>query len=168
MGIAGFARTGLAGEDGDQGAGGRIAGLIAGGAGGQALDRGLDSREVVEGVEPVGAGAQLARSLRTAEHEKAEDSGLIAPEIEDGADPVLILGNTRVADWSDQGKIFEGMESLANLFFAKVEDRVTTGALVACVQQRVEREGVVLWRGDLFFDQGAKNAELGGIKLHRY
>jgi hypothetical protein len=168
MGIAGFARAGLAREDGDQGAGGGIAGLIGGSAGGQALDGGLDSREIVKGVETVGAAAQLARSLRTAEHEKAEDGGLVAPKIEDGADPVLILGNTRVADWSDQGEIFEGVDSLANLFFAKVEHRVTTGALVACVQQRVEREGVVFRRGDLFFDQGAKNAELSGIKLHRY
>jgi hypothetical protein len=36
------------------------------------------------------------------------------------------------------------MEGLANLFFVKVEHGVSAGALVACVEQSVQREGVVL------------------------
>jgi hypothetical protein len=60
------------------------------------------------------------------------------------------------------------MEGLADFFFSEVEHRVSAGALVARVKQRVEGEGVVLWRGDLFFDERAEDAELGGIKVHGY
>jgi hypothetical protein len=168
MGKAGFTRAGLAREDGGKGTGGLIAGFIGDGAGGQSLQSGLDSGEVVEGVETVGAAAEFAGSLRTAEHEEAKHGGLVATEIEDRADPMLVLGDASVADWSNESEVFKGMERLANLFFAKVEDGVAAGALVACAKQSIEREGVVLWRGDLFFDERAEDAELGGIKLHGY
>jgi hypothetical protein len=123
----------------------------------------LNGSEVVEGVETVGTAAQLARSLGTAEHEQAEDGGLVAAEIEDGANPVLVFWNTRVANRANQGKLFKGMESLANFFFGEVEDGVSARALVAGVKQSIYGEWVVLWRSDLFLDQRAEHAELGGI-----
>jgi hypothetical protein len=60
------------------------------------------------------------------------------------------------------------MEGLADLFFGEIEHGVAAGALVACVEQRVEGKGIVLWRGDLFFDKRAEDAELCGIKVHGY
>jgi len=168
MGIAGLARTRLAREDGGQGASGLVAGFVDGGAGGQALESGLDSGEVVEGVETVGAAAEFAGGLGATEHEEAEDGGLVAAKIEDGADPMLVLGDTGIADGRDEGEVFKGMEGLADLFFGEIEDRIAAGALVACVKQGVEGEGVVLWRGDLFLDERAEDPELGGIKVHRY
>ena len=60
------------------------------------------------------------------------------------------------------------MEGLANLFFGEIEDGVPAGALVACVEQSVEGEGVVLWRGDLFFDKRPQNSELMGREMHGY
>jgi len=81
---------------------------------------------------------------------------------------VFVLGDAGVADGGDEGDIFQGVEGLANLFFGEIEDGVAAGALVACVDQGVERERVVLGRGDLFFDEGAEDAELDGIEMHIY
>ena len=138
MGIAGFAGAGLAGQDDGEGAGGLAAAVgfiesASGGAGGQALKCGLDGAEVVEGVEPVGAAAKLARSLGASEHEKAEDGGFVAAKIEDGANAVLVFGDAGVADGSGEGEIFKRVESLADLVFGEVKDGIAAGALVARV-----------------------------------
>jgi hypothetical protein len=167
MGIAGLARARLAREDGGKGAG-LIAGFVSGRASGQALEGGLDGGEVVEGVETVGAAAEFTGGLGAAEHEEAEDGGLVAAKIEDGADPMLVLWDAGIADRSDEGEIFKGMEGLANLFFGEIKDGVAAGALVARVKQSVEGERVVLWRGDLFFDERAQDSKLMGREMHRY
>ena len=60
------------------------------------------------------------------------------------------------------------MERLANLFLREIEDRVAAGALVARVDQGVEREWVVFRRGDLFFNEGAEDTELDGVEVHVY
>jgi hypothetical protein len=172
MGIAGLAGARLTREDGGKGAGGRIAGFVGGGAGGEALESGLNGDEVVEGVETVGAAAEFAGGLRTAEHKETEDRSLVAAKIEDCADAMFILGDAggwfseAVADRGDEGEVFEGMEGLADFFFCEIEDRVAAGALVAGVKQSVEGEGVVLWRGDLFLYERAQDAELMGREMH--
>jgi hypothetical protein len=168
MSVAGLPRARLARENGGQGAGGLVARFVRGGAGGQAFKGGLDGGEVVERVETVSTAAEFAWSLRSAEHEKAEDCGLVAAKVEDGANPMLVLGNPGVADRSDEAEVFKGMDGLADLFFGEIEHGVATGTLVARVKQSVEREGIVLWRGDLFFDERAENAELMGREMHRY
>src|SRR5882757_9990654 len=81
---------------------------------------------------------------------------------------MLVLGNAGVADRSDEAEVFKGMDGLADLFFGEIKHGVATGALVARVNQSVEREGIVLWRGDLFFDERTENAELMGREMHRY
>jgi len=167
VGIAGLARARLTREDSGKGAG-LIAGFVSGRASGQALEGGLDGGEVVEGVETVGAAAEFTGGLGAAEHEETEDGGLVAAKIEDGADPRLVLGDAGVADGSDEGEVFEGMKGLADLFFGQIEDGVAAGALVARVEQRVEGEGVVLRRSDLFFDERAEDSELMGREVHRY
>jgi hypothetical protein len=126
----------------------------------------LDGGEVVEGVEAVGAAAEFAGGLGPAEHEKAEDGGLVAAKIEHGADPMLVLGDAGVADGADEGEVFKRMERLADLFLCEIEDGVAAGALVARVNQCVDGEGVVLWRGDLFFDERAQDSELMGREMH--
>ena len=168
MGIPSFAGAGLAWENGSEGAGGLVVGFICVCAARQALECGLHSAKVFEGVETVGATAQFARSLRAAQHEQAEHSRLIAAKVEDGADPVLVLGNPGIADRSDEPEIFEGMEGLAKVFFGQVENGVATGALVARVKESIERKRIVLWRGDLFFNERPQDAELREIKLHGY
>ena len=81
---------------------------------------------------------------------------------------MFVLGDAGIADRGDEGEVFKGMEGLANLFFGEVENGVAAGTLVTCAKQGVEGEGVVLWRGDLFFDERAEDAELMGRKLHEY
>jgi hypothetical protein len=166
MSIAGLARARLARENGGQGAGGLVARFVRGGAGGQAFKGGLNGGEVVEAVETVSTAAEFARGLGSAEHQKAQNGGLVAAKIEDRADPMFVLGNTGVSHRSDEVEVFKGMDGLADLFFGEIEHRVATGSLIARVKQSVEREGIVLWRGDLFFDERAENAELMGREMH--
>jgi hypothetical protein len=168
MSIPRLARARLAREDGRQGTGGLVARFVRAGTGGQAFKGGLDGGEVVEGIETVSTVAEFARGLGSAEHQKAQDGGLVAAKVEDGADPMLVLGNPGVADRSHQAEVFKGMDGLADLFFREIEHGVATGTLVARIKQSVEREGIVLRRGDLFFDERAENAELMSREMHRY
>jgi hypothetical protein len=171
VGVTGLAGAGLAGKDGGEWDGGLAAGLCAGFVGsacGQALECGLDGGEIVEREEAVGATAKLARGLGAAKHEEAENGRLVAAEIENGADAVLVLGDAAVADGGGEGEVFEGVEGLADLVFGEVEDGVAAGALVARVDEGVEGKGIVLRSGDLFFDEGAEDAELDRVELHIY
>jgi hypothetical protein len=128
----------------------------------------LDGGDVVKGEEAVGATAKLAGGLRAPQHEEAKNGRLVAAEIEDGADAVLILGNAAVADGRCEGEVFEGVEGLADLVFGEVENGIAAGALVARVDESIEGEGIVLRGGDLFFDEGAEDAELDRVELHIY
>ena len=101
MGVASLAGAGLAGLNSDEGHCIWVARFI-GAPSSQALERGLNRSEVVERIEAVGAAAEFTRRLRAAEHQKAEDSRLVPAKVEDSADAVLVLGNTSVANGSDQ------------------------------------------------------------------
>ena len=166
-GVAGFAGPGLTRQDRGEGAG-FAGGFVAGWASREPFEGGLDGAEIVEGVEAVGAAAEFARGLRAAEQEEAQNCGLVATEVEDGTDSVLVLGDPCVANRSDEGEIFKGVEGLPDLLFGEIEDRVAAGALVACVDQGIQRERVIFGRGDLFFNQGAKDAELDRVEMHVY
>ena len=172
MGVTGLAGAGLAGEDGGEGAGGvgvdgaGIGVWWGGGAGGEAVEGGDDGGEVVEGEEAVGAAAEFAGGLGAAEEEEAEEGGLVAAEVEDGAGAVLVLGDACVAIGCGEAEILKDVEGLADVFLFEIEDGIAAGALVAGVDERVEGEGIVLGRGDLFFDERAEDAELDGGGLH--
>jgi hypothetical protein len=60
------------------------------------------------------------------------------------------------------------VEGAADFVFGEIEDRVAAGSLVACVDEGIERERVIFWRGDLFFDEGTENAKLNGVEMHNY
>jgi hypothetical protein len=81
---------------------------------------------------------------------------------------MFILGNTRVANRSDEGNVFKGVEGLSHLLLSEIEHGVAAGALVAGVDQGVERQRIIFRRCDLFFDEGAENAELDGVEMHTY
>ena len=81
---------------------------------------------------------------------------------------MLVFGDSDVADRVCEGEVFEGVQCLANVFFGELENGIAAGALVAGVDESVEREGIVLGGGDLFFDEGAEDAELDGVELHVY
>jgi hypothetical protein len=170
MSVASFAGAGLARENDGEGTGFVSFGVRCVGRRSvcESFEGGLDGSEVIEGVETVCAAAKFAGSLRAAKHEEAEDGGLVTTEIEDSADTMLILGDAGVAHRSDEREIFERVKRLANLFFGEIKDRIAAGALVAGINKSVEREGVVFGRRDLFFDKGAEDSELDGVKMHVY
>ena len=81
---------------------------------------------------------------------------------------MLVLGDAGVAVGSGEALFLEGVEGLADLLFVEVKDGVAAGALVACVDECVQRERIVLGRGDLFFDESAEDAELDLVEVHIY
>ena len=104
--------------------------------------------------------------MGAAEDEEADEGGLVAAEIEDGADAVLVLGDAGVAIGSGEALLFKSVEGLADLLLVEVKDGVAAGVLVARVDERVQRERIVLGRGDLFFDESAEDAELDLVEVH--
>ena len=137
-------------------------------AGSETLEGRLNGDKVVEGVEAVGAAAKFAGGLRATEDQEAKERSFVAPQVKDGANAVLVLGDAGITDDGDECKIFERVKSLANFFFGEIEYRIAAGALIARVDQSVKRERIVFRRGDLFFDEGAENAELDRVQVHIY
>jgi len=165
MGVASLARAGLAWQHSGERAG-FVVGCVGGGAGCETFQSGLNGGEVIEGVEAVRAAAEFAGGLRATQHEKTQDSGLVPSKIKDSTDAVLVLGDAGVTDRSDEGEVFEGVQGLAYLFFCEIKHGVAAGALITRVDQRIQRERIVFGRGDLFFDEGAEDAELDGVEAH--
>ena len=54
------------------------------------------------------------------------------------------------------------MQGLAHVVLVQIHHRLAVRALIACVDQRIQRERIVVGRGDFFFDKRAQNAGLGG------
>ena len=109
--------------------------------------------DVFEGEETVSSIAKLARCLGSAEHQKAKDGGLVAAEVQYGADAVLVFGDSAVVKGRDEVELGQGVERLTDFVFGELEYGIAAGALIASVDECVQREGVVLRGGDLFFDK---------------
>ena len=62
--------------------------------------------------------------------------------------------------------LLQRAESLAHGFFVKGHHRVAIVFLIAGVDQGVERERIVVGRGDIFFDQGAEDASFDFGEIH--
>jgi hypothetical protein len=58
------------------------------------------------------------------------------------------------------------VNGLAHLIFREIEHRIAARTLVARVDESVQRQGIVFRSNDLFFDEGAENAELDRIEMH--
>jgi hypothetical protein len=127
----------------------------------------VDGGEIVELVEAVGAGAELAGRLRTAEKQDAEESDLVAMKIVDVLKAVLELGDAAVGGGgAGEAVLIQRRESLADSVFVEGHDRVAIGFLVAGVEDGVEGQRVVFGSGDFFFDQGTEDASLGGSQVN--
>ena len=103
-----------------------------------------------------------------AKHQEAEDCRLVAAEVEHGAAAVLVLGNAAIAVGCGEAKFFKGVQRLTDLVLGELEDGIAAGALVARVDQRVQGEGIVLRRSDLFFYERTEDSELNWVELHIY
>lgn len=130
----------------------------------QFLQGGLDVVESFEVVHALGASAELARGLRTAQEEDAEDSGFGAGEVEYFLRAVLVLGDAAIgaAGGSGEAVLLESAQGVANGVFIELHDGVAIRFLIAGIDERVERERIVLGSGDVFFDEGAEGAGFVG------
>jgi len=133
------------------------------------VDRGMDGVEVFEGVHALGASAEFTGRLRAAKKKNAEDGCFVAMKVVDVAETMLEFGDAGIAARrACQSLIAEGAESVADFVFAQGHDRFAIGFLIACVDEGVERERIVLRSGDFFFDQGAEDTsfDIGEAKVH--
>ena len=126
----------------------------------QAVEGGDDVVEGFEVIHAVGAAAEFAGSLRAAQQEHADDCDLAAVEVEDFLQAVFELGDAAVgaAGRAGEALFLQRGQGVANGGFVERHDRVAIVFLVAGVDQGVERERVVVGRGDVFFDQRAEDA----------
>jgi hypothetical protein len=127
---------------------------------------GVHGGQVIEGIEPVGAAAQLTGGLRATQHQQAENSCLVAAQIKDRADSVFVLGHATVTYRGYECDVFKRVKCLTNLIFREIKHGIAAGALIARVDQCIQRERIVFWGSDFFFDERAKNSELDGVERH--
>ncbi len=152
--VAGLLGAGLAGQDGDE----RRRAL------GKLLKTSEDVGDFAKGVKTLSAAAQFSRGLRAAEEENADEGEFSAGEVVGLAEPVLILRDAAVGAASATGKtdVFKAAQGEVNFFFVEIHDGLAVRALVAGVDQGIEREGVVVGGGGFFFEEGAKDAGIRG------
>ena len=150
MRVAGFFGAGLPREDCREG---RVAVC-------KAIESGDYVVEGFEVVHAVGAAAEFAGSLRSAEQQDTDDGDFAAIEIEDFLQAVFEFCDAAVGAAGGTGHAFflQASESVADCGFVEGHHRVAVVFLIAGVDQGVERERVVVGRGDVFFDQGAEDA----------
>lgn len=128
MAISGFAGAGLAWEDGDQRTGWRGSGADFGRGGrGKPVEGCRDGWKILEGVEPIGAGAQLSGRLWTAQQQETEYGCFITAQMEGGARVMLELTDTaegsvkRATCWPSQAGGFKLMEGGTHLVLGEIE-----------------------------------------------
>jgi len=119
--------------------------------------------DIVEGFEAehaFGAGAEFAGSLWAAEEKHAQDSDLAAVEIENFLQTMFVLSDAAVGAAGRTGETFflQRGKCVTHGVFLEGHYRVAIVFLVARVYQSVERERIVVGRGDVFFDERAENA----------
>ena len=126
----------------------------------QPVERRDDVFERVEVIHPLRATAEFAGSLRTAEQQHTHDGDFAAVEVEDLLQAVLVFRDAAVgaARGAGHALLLQGHQRFADSAFVQRHHRVAVVLLVAGVDQSIERQRVVIGRGDVFFDQGAQDA----------
>src|SRR5690242_9943763 len=110
--------------------------------------------------------AKLSRRLRTAQHQFAEDGQFRPSEVEFLRDAMPVLGDAAscAGDAKQQTLVAKGGESVLDGPFVIMNRRIAVRLLIAGVDERVERERIVLGCSDLFLEQRAEDSYLGGIE----
>jgi len=106
--------------------------------------------------------------LRAAQEEFADDAEFLGREFQGAvfgvAETVLVLGDAaaEAAVLADQVALDEQVDRLLHGRVIELQHRVAIALLVAGVHQRVERERILLGRGDFLFDQAGDDAGFEG------
>jgi hypothetical protein len=127
----------------------------------EAVERGDDVVEGFEAVHAFGTAAEFAGSLRAAEEKHAENGDLAAIEVENFLEAVLVFGDAAVgtAGWTGETFFLKRGERVTDGIFIEGRHGIAIIFLIAGVDQSVQREGIVIGRGNVFFDERAENAD---------
>ena len=126
----------------------------------KAVESGDDIVESFEAVHALGTAAEFAGSLRAAKKKHAEDGDFTAIKIENFLQAMFVFRDAAVGSAGGTGETFllQRGEGLTDGIFVESHDGVAIIFLIASVYQSVQRERIVIGRGDVFFDERAKDA----------
>src|SRR5258708_29257456 len=127
------------------------------------LQRLLHLAHRVEAVQAIAASAELAGSLRAAQEEEREHGLRRALELPARIEVVIPPHGPAAEDLPDQLLILQAVEGALNLALPQLHHRLAIRLLVRGRDERVEREGVVLCRGQRLFDQATHHPTLAPL-----
>ena len=126
----------------------------------EALQGELDLVEVGEVMHAFGASAKFARSLGAAEEQHAQDGCLAAIEVEDFLQTMLVLSDAAVgaAGRSGESMLGERGERVADRLLVQLHHGFSIRLLIASIDERIQRERIVVGGGDVLFDESTEDA----------
>ena len=130
----------------------------------KALESGVHAFQIFEGVHARRASSKFARCLRSAQKQLANYGNFRAIKIKCVLKAMLEFGNAAVAraDRTYKRLRFQMIQGFADLVFLEMQNWIAVRLLVARVGESVQRERIILRRGDFFFDQRPENACFDG------
>ena len=126
----------------------------------QALQGGLHIRQFGELEDSLAARSQFARSLGSTKQQRAHHRRLSAGEIENLLQAMFVLGDAALGAAHRAGQILrvQRIESISDSTFVEIHHWIAIRFLITCIDQRIQRQGIVVRGSALFFSQGAEHA----------
>ncbi len=122
---------------------------------------------VGEGVQPLGAGAELTRRLRAAQQQHGEHGTLVGLEAEPFVESLVVLQRPTPGvgpHHPQQSPVLQGAGRALHGLLVEVDDGIAVAGLVAGLPQRVGRERVRRGHRRLLLQQTAQHALLVGLE----
>lgn len=134
----------------------------------QAVESRNDVFERVEVVHAIRAAPKFSGSLGPAQEQDADNGDLAPIEIEGFLQPMLELGNATVSTAGRTGKtlFLKTGQGFADSTFIQIHYRITIVLLIARIQQRIQRQRIIIRRCDVFFNQRAEHASFDFGEVH--
>ena len=127
------------------------------------VQAGVDLCHRIEGVESLGSRSQLRFRLRTADQEHGHDRGGSSIEIELLVGHLAISSDAAAVRWVDdphQTLRLHGGDRGIDLELVERHDRLSRRRLVACQDEGVHRQWILVGNGAFLFHQTAKDTAL--------
>ena len=116
-------------------------------------------------MEPVAPAAQFARRLRAAEQKEREERFLAAAEVPEDVDVVVVADRPPAHHPPDELLVLQPVECALHLDVAQLHHRIAVRLLIRRGDERIQRQRVVLRRGELLLHQRAEDADLDRVEL---
>ena len=133
------------------------------------LQAGLDLGAIGEQVQPFGAGAQLAGSLRPAQQQHGEHRALVVGQVEDLREGLVVLQRAPSGVGPHDAQQTLVLERPGGLFhrpLVELHHRLTATGLVAGGAEAGERERVRRGNRHLLLQQAAQDPLLDRLEVH--